>query len=1462
MQEYRINYSLLIGLIIGTFVCSGAIYGLHQFQNSRQSGWLIEEAEKSIAEKNYRDAVQFYQQYLSIHNDDLDVRIKYCNAYLDLVEQDDVDPEDVSAAIQVLETMLRNPATAALPEAKNVRRRLVTFYGRDHIRNFSGALDHLKLLLEADPGNAELQVLRATSLAKSDDVDNAIKYSYTLVGYDAKKDTFDPKKATAPHAVEVYATLAGLLRAKANKPLLAAQVANKMVEVNSKDAQAYVLRGRLLAAWGEVDASRADAQKAYQLKPDDTDVLLLVTDVAAQDKDYDKARQYLADAKKAHPKDARIYQRAASLEMQDGKLGKALAELDTGAKAVGANSATNLQFVKARLQIESNDLKGARQTIEDMQQNRKLLPEVADYFDALFLVAENKWYPAVEALNKLRPRMAPFGKDMATEIDFDLALCYERLGRWEQAKQFYDQIAQQNPQNAPAVAGVQRMKLQLGIDSGKTPADPLQAMIMEEIKKPPKEQDWTRIDQKLDVIAKERKLDPAVVAMVKAQVAMMRQDYDGAAKILLEAEKTTPKNLQIQRFKLQLARMNPKIGPEKALQYWQKVVDEFRDQPGLRLDKADILIALNKDKQDKQPLKQELAGLATGIDSWTTAQKIELWNGMARAYINLNMLDDARQYLNLVADNQPQELPVRLALFSMALEANDADGMKTAQDKILQVVGDQNDSAWLYAEARRKLWLMRRGQLGRDALPEIRSLVKRALDQRAEWGDLYALLAEVELLSNNAALALKNYDRAEELGRPAPTAVAAHIRLLSLNGRYPEAGKLLDRIPEGARQILLGPLYAEILFRTSQVDAAVAQAKAATEADPTNAQNQYWYSQLLARSAQDPKLPEARRKETMDQSIQAMHKATQLQPEFPEAWFALINYYLMQDKENDAQKVLRDAQLVLSGDNLTLFLARSYEALHRWFDAETMYREIYEINPNDLPRAQQLAAFYLGPLYQRPDRKEKATPLINQLLKAGADGKLPAGDTNLLWARRTAAKLLAISGDYQNSKKAENLLTSNSQDLIEDKLALAEILAPRPEPGSRKKAIALLEEIRHVQPLNETAEIQLGELYFTTGKDWTTYQSQMEGAVARYQNSARAREAYIRRLLQRGDPSSIDRASTLVAELHQIAPNYPAAFELTVRIADKNHKQKQVADALRRRLPNLDDAKEIDAPTKQTALMFANLLVDLKDFDAAEKIYRSLAARDPKQVNDLARFLGMHRSPEQCFEKLNEIYSVEKIPEILDVAMAVARERRDKTGDKFDAQIQRWLDAGLRENPDSISLLIVQADLYDLLKRYDDAANIYRKLLDRKDLVDMRRAVVLNNLSFLVALAGKATTTDVDPMKLVSEAVEILGPNSDILDTRAVVYVSRQQFKEAIADLELSVTDSPTAAKYFHKAQAHLGARESRAAVEAWEKAEALGLSRESLNRMEYDNYEKAKGEIEKIRGPSVTKSDRFRKAS
>jgi tetratricopeptide (TPR) repeat protein len=725
-------------------------------------------------------------------------------------------------------------------------------------------------------------------------------------------------------------------------------------------------------------------------------------------------------------------------------------------------------------------------------------------------------------------------------------------------------------------------------------------------------------------------------------------------------------------------------------------------------------------------------------------------------------------------------------------------------------------------------------------------------------------------MAGNMATALEQYDKAESMGRPTPLAVAQHIRLLAQIGRWTDAGKLLSRIPETSRQAMLGPLYPEILFRTNKVDEALRQARTATENDPDNAQNQFWYSQLLFRSAQQA--PEEQRKQIIGQAIQAMQRTTELQPEFPEAWFALIGYNMALGNEEAAQKTLRDAQLVLSGDNLPLFLARSYETLanskeptSRWFDAETMYRAVYEAAPDDYQRVQQLAAFYMGPVYQRPDRQAKATPLINKLLRAGAEGKLPPGDPNLSWARRMAAKLLALTGDYQNLVKASNLLASNSKDGIlpvEDKLALAEILASRPEPLSRFKAIALLEEASTpTQPLSEQAEIVLGELYYATGADWQKYSSKMQSVIGHYPNSVLARDTFVRKLLKRGDQDSLRLATRYIDEIRKLNPNGVATFELTVRLATKLGKQEEVRKLLVSRLPDFSKIKEFPPDQMATLEKFAEMLIELNDLDSAERIYRELVARDPKKVYALAKFLGLHRDAAQCFEELNKVYSTENLPDILNAAVGVARERRDKIGDKFDGQIERWLEAGLRENPDSITLLVVKADVYDLQKKYDEAAAVYRDLLKRNDLVGIRRAVVLNNLAFLLALKGSSAGTDLDAMKLVQEAIQIMGPNSDILDTRAVVFISRDKYKEAINDLNLSVTDGPTASKYFHKAHAHLGANENSAALDAWKKAEELGLSRDSINRMEHDLYEQLKSKIEQLGGKSVTQAEPLRKA-
>ena len=108
MQQYRLNYRLLIGLCVGAVIASAAIYGLWKFQIGRKSDVLLAEAEKAREAGDSRTAAQYYSHYLSIHGSDDDTRVKLAEAWADRMEADDVQIEEVGIAMRVLETTVRD----------------------------------------------------------------------------------------------------------------------------------------------------------------------------------------------------------------------------------------------------------------------------------------------------------------------------------------------------------------------------------------------------------------------------------------------------------------------------------------------------------------------------------------------------------------------------------------------------------------------------------------------------------------------------------------------------------------------------------------------------------------------------------------------------------------------------------------------------------------------------------------------------------------------------------------------------------------------------------------------------------------------------------------------------------------------------------------------------------------------------------------------------------------------------------------------------------------------------------------------------------------------------------------------------------------------------------------------------------------------------------------------------------
>ncbi len=400
MQQYRVNFGLLIGLVVGTLLVSAATYGLWLFQINRNADTLIAAGEKSQQAGDLHTAAREFGNYLSIKPDNDEVRRKLGNLWIDVTEQPVVEPEDWGRAINYLEDIVRK-----MPEEKTLQKRLVELYGR--IGQTQQALDHLGRMLEKFPDDSELQVKQLEYLLRArkfDGPDGALAKSQRLIGYDEKTDKFDAQQALAPHDASVYASCAALLRSVQDKPELADRVMDQMIKENPKLPAAYLQRGQYYVNVGEPDRGQRDIDKAYQLAPKDADVLLNMAARAEINKRTDRARELMEAGKKEHPKDSRFYQGLAGFEMKEQKYGEALKFVDEGLKAVPANEAQNLLFYKAELQFMENDIPGVRRT--EVEMRKAGFGEVLiEWLEARILLSQNKWYEASQALSELQPKM-------------------------------------------------------------------------------------------------------------------------------------------------------------------------------------------------------------------------------------------------------------------------------------------------------------------------------------------------------------------------------------------------------------------------------------------------------------------------------------------------------------------------------------------------------------------------------------------------------------------------------------------------------------------------------------------------------------------------------------------------------------------------------------------------------------------------------------------------------------------------------------------------------------------------------------------------------------------------------------------------------------------------------------------------------------------------------------------------
>jgi tetratricopeptide (TPR) repeat protein len=693
------------------------------------------------------------------------------------------------------------------------------------------------------------------------------------------------------------------------------------------------------------------------------------------------------------------------------------------------------------------------------------------------------------------------------------------------------------------------------------------------------------------------------------------------------------------------------------------------------------------------------------------------------------------------------------------------------------------------------------------------------------------------VLNGDVDAALKNFESAFELGASNLNAIALQIRLLAERGRLAEARQRMDRIPMINWSAALGNSAADVLAAVGELDKAFVEAEKVAKAKPEDPATQLWFADIASRAGKP------------DEAEVAMKKAISINPEDPDAWTRLVGLFLKANKPEEVERTLREAFLALDDEFLPLLTAKYYELQSRWQEAEDIYVSAYAGREEEPGIARRLAEFYLQWSSANEANRGKAAVYLNKLLRAANEGKLEKDDPNGPWARRQAARLLSLSGDRADSLKAEKLLSSavsGGKATPEDQEQLVDLLSLRPDPASRMRAVDELRAMKKQRGvLTPERELQIGHLLYELG-EWDAAKAQMLDTIGRFPNDHRLQTAYASMLIGRKE---FDEAALRITRLDGNAELAGSLNELKLRLASQRGDKKELRELLTAMTPDLTRLTEDQLKYLRALAQTAD---GVGDHEYAMTLMQEYSRRAPDAALELARLNALYGNVDDGLASLRAL-APQNMDDVTRIAIEVLRKRRAEAPEKLDEVVGQIVRASLRDDPEAARRLVLEAEMLEVQEKFDESIAAYKKLLARDDVPKLVRATALNNLAYILALKSNSPEDLELAVNSVNEAIDIIGPISDILDTRGLALLKQQQFAPAAEDMKVAVKMNPTASKYYHLASALLGAGDEAGALAAWKQAQAAGIGPDSVSKLEQEDLAAFTAKITQLAAAGVT---------
>jgi cellulose synthase operon protein C len=1414
----RVNFKALIILLGAMAVLGVGVHFLHAFQVKRN------------ARDSYVRAERLYKQAKpekeggKLDEAKLDEALLYLRQYLGMA------PQDIEAQVMLGDWLNESPqfrqkqlalyaydqVLGREPERDNVREKAAKL--AINLRRFGEARENLKILVSNRKGDPKLYHMYGLCETGAGQYTEAAKWYKKAIKLDEKN-------------VEFSRDFAAMLREGLQATGLADDEMERLVSADPKSVDARFAASRHYFRAGNFEKAVEHVQYCLNASPSPTEETFeLAADIAVFRNKPEEARSAYEAGLKLYPANKRLTLGIARLELSAGRPKEAAALLEPSVAKLSDDP--EMLWSLGNLLVDSGKPDKAGSVISKL--TAKGLEPQANFLKARILVRQDAWGEASKILEATGERL-PNREVLGKHVYLLLAECYQRLENPDRCLEACRQALDRDPNWPPA-----RRLLAEGLAAqGKTELalkeyDKLPEhdrpewkravaglMLSRNLSAADRKRNWQGVEQLLDQLSPEEKAK-FETKILRANILVQEGKLDEASAFLMKERDLDPKAVPPWVSLIRLAEMQQQSS-EAAKLAIPYLVDraESASGPNVEWQLARVRYLTNKSSVDVDALA-ELKQMETHLGTLKPADADRLRLSLADRYVSLGKAEDADRLWTELAKNQPNNASIRFRLLERAYYGRNADDVNKWTKELRQIECGEGPLT-AYGEA---AYLILQAQLAKQKVPaEAGRLLAKAATMRRPWPGIAVLeaealvdpsfnLKEIAAVDANAKnQAVEKYKAALNLGERRLGVVRRALWLMYDQREFRNAIEILRALPDAAvYRGGLDFLAANLLVSVADDDSARSK-KERSDAweharrsikDSKDYLGYLWLGQIAALTGKDREAEEAFR------------KACDLNDAIPDTWASLILFLASRKKTSEAEAELVQAQAKLSPKQAPLALAPAYEALGKLDLAEKQYEALLTASPDDPLALRNLAAFM-----SRTGQLVRSEPILQKLLEP----KTKAPKDATLWARTMLAVTLASRGGYQRFKDAERLLEENTEQRKKDKeqgpnssdeFAKALVLAT--QPSQRKEAIKLCEKLADTLPA-ASADLQftLAQLYEMDG-NWPKAKAQMLHLLEVQDKNPVYLARYSQGLLNQGE---LQQAQSYVNKLAAVAPDAPATLAIRVRLL-KTQGKKDAA------------AKLVLAYTGQKAArldLAAALLDDIGYGAEAEKLYLEILASDSKRADatyKLAEHLAKHERFDEALELCQQGWK-NLSPEIA-ASMTVTVVRAGKPSAEQIKKVENLLEPAVAANPKNLLLHAIYAQFLDQLGREAEAMKLYDDILSK----DTKNVVALNNLAFMLGL--KKQRLD-EALKLINRAIEEAGPQSTLLDSRAVIFLQKGDTNSAIRDLLQAIAQDPRAPYYYHLARAYYQS-DKASFREAMNNAKSLGIQASQLHPLEHVEFE------------------------